>query len=393
MTLFSSHVLAAEPKPRTDSEGVIRLLHIGKAWFRAGYPAPVLNQDPRIDYYPVPAHAWSMEEEAFRQLRLFLPRTERILYENFDVILEDGMDASHLPDHFHQWMAAGIEEQGMGFIMADDSSSFATSGRHTSWYLFPIGRILPVSDVAQILREQHGYRIVPAPEHRDHPLMRNIPWNEVRIWAHNRPDPKDGAITLAWMSEEIVYNEDKPVLTYWDIGNGRSVAYVHKWASTPDFYRWKWSVDVLSHLIYFPARVEIPQDLELVHQIRTMFNTYHYKKTYLISTMDFADKFGANLGEIEAELALISDGKRLADREYIIQEMEESFNSMSIIMANLDSLTVEVLEAKDRALFWIFMAEWLVISGTSMITGFVLWTLMVRRRLYREVQVTKLIEK
>jgi hypothetical protein len=39
------------------------------------------------------------------------------------------------------------------------------------------------------------------------------------------------------------------------------------------------------------------------------------------------------------------------------------------------------------------MAEWLVISGTSMITGFVLWTLMVRRRLYREVQVTKLIEK
>jgi len=35
------------------------------------------------------------------------------------------------------------------------------------------------------------------------------------------------------------------------------------------------------------------------------------------------------------------------------------------------------------------LADWAV-TGTSLICGFVLWTLMVRRRLYREVVTTRL---
>jgi hypothetical protein len=145
-------------------------------------------------------------------------------------------------------------------------------------------------------------------------------------------------------------------------------------------------------MIYFPARVEIPQDLELVHQIRSMFNTYHYKRNYLISTMDFADKFGANLAGVEAGLAEVGDTKKVADRQYIIQELEESLGTMEAALQEMDSLTADVITAKDRALFWIFMIEWLVVSGTSMVAGVVVWTLMVRRRLYREVKVTRLIE-
>jgi hypothetical protein len=49
------------------------------------------------------------------------------------------------------------------------------------------------------------------------------------------------------------------------------------------------------------------------------------------------------------------------------------------------------LEQRKRALFWIFLVEWLVVSGTSMITGTVVWTLMVRRKVYREVGRTRLI--
>ncbi len=385
--------VAAEPQPKTDSNGIIRLLHIGKAWLSAGCPASVWVGDPRISWYPVPSHAWSMGEEAFRQLRLYLPRTEEILYDNFDVIVEDGMDASHLRLDFHHWMVTAIREEGLGFIMADDSSSFATSGRHTSWYDYPIGDALPVTDIAQILRVEHSYRIVPKPEYADHPLLRNVPWNEIKIWAHNRPDPKPGSIVLAEMSREIVWNRDKPVICYWDLEEGRTVAYVHKWISTPDFYRWKWGIDVLSHMIYFPARVEIPQDLELVHSLRQLFNNFHYKKGYLLSTMDFADKFGANLQPIETQIGDINEKKRDADRNYIIQELEESAAMMAVILSDLDRLTLDAIDAKDRALFWIFMIEWLVVSGTSMFAGFMVWTLMVRRRLYKEVQVTKLIEK
>jgi len=386
-------ISCGQTPPRTDGNGVIRLLHIGKAWFYPSHPAPVLSQDPRISYYPVPAHAWSMGEEAFRCLRMYLPRSQRALYDNFDVVIEDGMDASHLRDEFQLWVVEGVENEGMGFLMADDSSSFATSGRHTSWYLHPIGDILPVNDKAGIYYEQHGFHIVVEEEYRDHPLMRNLPWHEIRIWAHNRPWEKEGAIVLARMSPEINWNRNKPVITYWDYGEGRSVAYVHKWHATPEFYRWKWHVDVLSHLIYFPARVAIPQELELVHDIRALYNQFHYGRTYLISTMDFADRFGANLRRVEVELADMAGAKLKVDGQYIAQELEECHSGLSGLLADLDAMTEEVLGAKDRALFWIFMAEWLVVSATSMVAGFLLWSLMVRRRLYKEVMLTKLIEK
>jgi hypothetical protein len=45
---------------------------------------------------------------------------------------------------------------------------------------------------------------------------------------------------------------------------------------------------------------------------------------------------------------------------------------------------------KDRALAWVYVTEWLAITGTTMICGYVLWAIMVRRRLYRAVRVTRL---
>ena len=48
------------------------------------------------------------------------------------------------------------------------------------------------------------------------------------------------------------------------------------------------------------------------------------------------------------------------------------------------------IQAKDNALFWIFVIEWFVVTGTSMVAGALLWSLMVRRRLYREVGETRL---
>ena len=374
--------VSAESAPRTGPDGVVRLLHIGKAWLRGGYPATVWVQDPRISWYPVPSHAWSMGEEAFRMMRLYLPRSSSVLFGDFDVIVEDGMDASHLPSNFHHWVKEGVHDRGMGFLMADDSSSFATSGRHTSWYLFPIGDILPVRDKPEIYYEKHGYRIVVESEYENHPLMRNIPWKEIRIWAHNRPDEKEGAIVLARMSPEIVFNRNKPVIVYWDYGQGRATAYVHKWHGTPDFYRWKWHADVLSHLIYFQARVSIPEDLELEHAVRLLFNTFHYKRTYLLSTMDFADKFGANLRHVEEQMAQVGEKKKEADRLYIRQNIQESRDMLQGLVEELESLTQEVIRAKDKAMMWIFISEWLAVSGTSMVAGFVLWTLMVRRRLY-----------
>ena len=45
---------------------------------------------------------------------------------------------------------------------------------------------------------------------------------------------------------------------------------------------------------------------------------------------------------------------------------------------------------KQRALFWIYLTEWLAVTAVLLLSGFVLWTLMIRRRLYGEVRSTRL---
>lgn len=41
-------------------------------------------------------------------------------------------------------------------------------------------------------------------------------------------------------------------------------------------------------------------------------------------------------------------------------------------------------------MLWVYVTEWLVVSSTGMVCGFILWTVMVRRALYRAVQETRL---
>jgi len=59
------------------------------------------------------------------------------------------------------------------------------------------------------------------------------------------------------------------------------------------------------------------------------------------------------------------------------------------IKEEFEALSLELIDLKDKALLWIYIAEWSAVSGTAVACGVVLWTLMIRRRLYREVGTTR----
>lgn len=380
--------------PRTDPEtNVIRLIHIGKAWYNPGSPAPVFVQDPKISWYPVPAHAWSMGTDAFRMLRLYLPRSKDRFHSDFDVVALGGMEALHLRLDFQDWLREGVEEEGLGFVMADDSSSFGTSGSHTSWHTVPLGELLPVNDKpvrGSPYGRREAFHIVPVIP--DHEFTRNIPWQEVWLEAANRPWPKAGSTLITKMSGDLYVNRDKAQMVYWSLGSagGRSVAWIHSWNWSPDFWRWRYSFDVIANVIYFTARVPVPEDLTLVHKVRDGIAEYFLARVYALSTMEFADKFRANIRPVEIMLEGVEDRKTEADRLFVDQEYEAAASILDGILADLKEITEEALRAKDRAMVWVFAIEWLVVSATSMLTGAVVWTIMVRRRLYREVGETRL---
>jgi len=55
-------------------------------------------------------------------------------------------------------------------------------------------------------------------------------------------------------------------------------------------------------------------------------------------------------------------------------------------MKDLQSLASKLCK---RAMIWVYVVDWLAITGTSMVCVFLLWSLMVRRRMYREVGTTR----
>jgi uncharacterized membrane protein YgdD (TMEM256/DUF423 family) len=66
--------------------------------------------------------------------------------------------------------------------------------------------------------------------------------------------------------------------------------------------------------------------------------------------------------------------------------MLESCEPIEVMIRELEQQAVEL---KNQALIWVYAVEWLAVTGTALFCGFILWTIMVQRRLYKEVRVTK----
>ena len=142
--------------------------------------------------------------------------------------------------------------------------------------------------------------------------------------------------------------------------------------------------------MYFSSGLGVPQDLELVHRVRYGLGNYYEQRTILLSLLTFVEKFGANVNVVERKLAdLDSDFKR-SQELYRNQEWEASAEIIDGLKSSLRDLDDEAIGLKDRALMWIYIIEWFTVTATLFISGFLLWTLMVRKRLYGEVGVTRL---
>lgn len=323
-------------------------------------------------------------------MRKKLPRSKAELVSEYDVVLIDAMFAFDMPTELANWIVEAVEEEGLGFMMVDDEVTFAGRGLAPSWYLTPIGRILPVDDQPNIFGWNERFQIVPTIE--DHPLVKELDFSGIWVEANNRPTSRPGSTVIAEMSRSCSWNVDRPVMVYWDLGKGRSFAYIHRWHSQEgNFYDWKYHGDFLCHLIYFTAQIPIPQNFELVHTTRDKMFRVETQWLCLLSSMDMADKFGANVESINRDLGLLFETRQEADRLYIYAKFEGCISCLDQVNAQLELLIEKSVELKDQVMLWIFAIQWLTVCGTSMTAGCVLWSIMVKKRLYVEVGTTRLI--
>jgi hypothetical protein len=106
--------------------------------------------------------------------------------------------------------------------------------------------------------------------------------------------------------------------------------------------------------------------------------------------MDFADKFGANLVPSEIALEKANDGLSEVTRLYLERNIADATDSMDEVLRLLAEVEDLSIQARNNALRWVFIIEWLTVMGTFLLSGVVLYSLLIKRRAYREMGVTRI---
>ena len=138
------------------------------------------------------------------------------------------------------------------------------------------------------------------------------------------------------------------------------------------------------------AGLPYPKDLELVHLIRERFVAYQQRRKATYAVIDFVQRFGARTVRVERRLDSMTDLYREAARDYLQSRYEEASARLDELFSQFPEIDSELIKAKQRALMWIYIVEWSTVSAASLICGLILWSIMVRRRLYREVSTTRM---
>jgi len=379
--------------PRRDpASGRIRILYLGDAW--GGRPFTNLAIEPSFAVAGVPASrdhiAGTFDDNKLRKfIRVYVPRTYDDLTCKFDVIvMSDTNRILYTPAQL-EWFKKGVMDSGMGLMMVGGAESFGGNGNPT-WGASPVEEVLPVRCRDQRVYQTTPFRVMPM--RPEEPFIKAFPWRTMPLFqGMNLVAAKEGAEIL--LEGEI--SPPSSLLVYWEVGRGCSVAHTPDWNGywIGGVGRWEYYIDYVVSLNFLSAGTAIPQDLGLVHAIRGKFFDFHSSKLVVISILEFAADFGARTVEVETHLSTIEDSEKEAENLYVLQNYGPALSKLEEVEKELKGLLLDTLKLKDKALAWIYLIEWLAITGTGLVCGASLWALMVRRALYKEARSTRMASR
>jgi hypothetical protein len=358
-------------EPRKGPDGRVRVLYMGDP-VSVQYITPYMFMqiEPLVDVTAVIAsdvvarHSFGLEapELIKRAIRLYMPRTYQQLVGSLDVLILSDATLVVFSAYHLSWFARSVEEEGLALMMAGGHESFNMG----AWQTTVVDDVLPVDSLdgttglgfMEVLNVQNEF-------------LTSIPWEGIRIIGFGG---SNAVRVRPWATELAVFRPsaggENPMMVTGDVGKGRSFAFTSDWT-------WGWG-GAFSEWEYYG-----------LHSARQNLLKLDISRGLLISLFDFVEKFGANPQPLSEMLDDVDRLKKEAETHYLRQEFPEALVLITEAIDEVARAEKEAIKAKDQALFWIYVVEWSVVTATLLITGFVLWTLMVRRRFFREVQSTR----
>ncbi len=338
---------------------------------------------------PMPAPTLS---DLYRLIRLYMPRTLDDLAANHDVIVFFEANAHAVGPHI-QKLASAVSEGGLGLLMEGGWQSFGGAMGYPGWGDTAIGPLLPTEVIPGGWHESLEHRLViDMPEHE---YMTSIPWHvdltalRNPIWNHNLLTVKPGAQQLAHV---VSPGCNSPMMASWRFeGGSRTFSCASEWLWQPHVAPiWRHQYDAGSNLMIYLDGRPVPQDLALVEATRSRIFEFATRRSLLLSLLAFSESFGANTQRTMVKLREVDQVATSALPQYLDLRFEDALESYKKAGGMMQDLESEAMKLKHKALIWVYTIEWLAITATALVCGVVLWSLMVRRTLYRQVRYTKL---
>ncbi|MBU7004541.1 MAG: hypothetical protein HXS50_03170 [Theionarchaea archaeon] len=389
-----------------------------------GFPAHIQNvagwfeSDPMMDPRQVPSrtHLTTLQgSDIQRFIRLYFPRTYEDLLE-YEYIMLLVIEVSSFTQQQQRMMLDAIRKAGIPAI-SDRSVMSMAEYIAQEWAASELALAFPNDAPAVVAHRPFSFnnrlfRYVI----NTHPQIPPIftPYKDFEgvetthlIGTTCIMIPKEGAVAATYIIGDLPEGSPGaypgpdfrakgmfPHTLYWKYGN--ATTWTHTDMTGGDLY-WNpahnpYSLDMLMSEFMFAAGWDLPSDVVLLHNLRSRFSTFLATRGYIYSILDFIDKFGASTTPVVDDMKSIAENADEGKRLYLLQEYGESYSIMEVAVEQMEALRADAIRLKDRALLWVYVIEYISVTGVFMLSGFLLWTLMVRRSLYREVTVTKLRE-
>ena len=357
------------------------------------------EEEPLVDARAVPTRPGGLVgvKEIKRFVRIYFPRSYDEV-SSYDFIMLHSPVMYYFDDRQARWMYDAIRA-GTGSLSAPACMS-SDPDIHNAWIASVLSHAFP-NDAAAVIQSggpkgREAFHIKVNREFPEPVLTPFIPLgieNFIGAYAY-KIIPKDGARILAWQIGG--FNTPVPYMATWNYENGRTMtlgdsfglafwsSYAGRSSQNP------YSLDILMNMVLYLTKRRVPTEVLVFHRMRTSFIEYRTKMGLLVSLMEFVQGFGANDRRIEEMIGELQARVSEAEREYLSENFVQCQSIMDQVFTDLDKVQRMTLKLKERALMWVFMVEWLVVTATLMISSFLVWTFMIRRRLYKAVHVTRL---
>jgi hypothetical protein len=381
------------------SEGKIRVLMTGKG---APHVEAWLLSEPLVEYLWVPGRDYGYGLQTMnKMIRLYFPRTYEGL-RSYDFLLLDSVEmyffSNDQVERMHDAILDGTGAMNTGGVMSQIAQI------HNAWAASILSEAFPNDAAAVVARGQGGtspidsYHMVIKRDFPDPVLTPFIPFKveEIPCSDGRRVILREGALAMAYQAGNFPGEGDVPLIAAWEYGKATTLTTGDRVGWRSYFSRETWMdnnpyiPDMFKNLIFYSTGRKLIDDVLIYHQLSSSFLEVRTRLAILVSLTEFIDKYGARSDAMQDVVMDLQDKQARVIELYLDGDFiacNDAFREAQDAFAEGEA---EAMRLKDEALLWVYLVEWLATTATLMFCSFLLWTLMVRRRLYREVSTTRL---